>query len=93
MAQQRFEQGTELREMVNDYLKLLQMFWIVEETQSYWDEVMNAIYDFHAKYRSVDEIFSVTMALAFLDVLEEKSRRKLGLRGKLFERLESGKNE
>lgn len=90
MAQQRFEKGTELHQMINDYLRLLQQFWVVEDTDIFWEEVMNAIYDFYGKYKSVDEIFSVTMALAFLDVLGEKSRRKRGLKGKLFERLESG---
>ena len=92
MAQQKFEKGTELHQMINDYLRLLQQFWVVEDAESYWDEVMNAIYDFYGKYKEVDNVFSVTMALAFLDVLEEKARNKRGLRGKLFERLESGKN-
>lgn len=87
MAQQRFEKGTELHQMINDYLRLLQQFWVIENTDIFWEEVMNAMYEFYGKYKSVDEIFSVTMALAFLDVLEEKSRRKRGLKGKLFERL------
>lgn len=95
LAQQRFEKGTELHQMVNDYLKLLQQYWVVEESDTYWDSVMKAICDFNAKYKSVDEVFSVVMALAYLDLLEEKARQKRGLRGKLFERLESdthGKN-
>ena len=89
MAQQKFEKGTELHQMINDYLRLLQQFWVVEDAESYWDSVMNAICDFNAKYKSVDEVFSVTMALAFVDVLEEKARNKRGIKGKLFERLES----
>lgn len=91
MASKRFEKGTELHQMMNDYLIMLQKFWVVEDADSYWDEVLNAIHEFYGKYKSIDEIFSVTMALAFIDVLEEKSRRKLGLKGKMFERLESGK--
>lgn len=89
MAQQKFEKGTELHQMINDYLRLLQQFWVVEDAESYWEELMNAVYDFYGKYKSVDEVFSVTMALAFLDVLEEKARNKRGIKGKLFERLES----
>ena len=78
--------------MINDYLRLLQQFWVVEESDSYWEELMNAIYDFYGKYKEVDNVFSVTMALAFLDVLEEKARNKRGIKGKLFERLESDTN-
>ena len=89
MAQQKFEKGTELHQMINDYLRLLQQFWVVEDAESYWEELMNAVYDFYGKYKSVDEVFSVTMALAFVDVLEEKARNKRGIKGKLFERLES----
>lgn len=92
MAQQKFEKGTELHQMINDYLRLLQQFWVVEESDSYWEELMNAIYDFYGKYKEVDNVFSVTMALAFLDVLEEKARNKRGIKGKLFERLESDTN-
>ena len=92
MAQQKFEKGTELHQMINDYLRLLQQFWVVEDAESYWEELMNAVYDFYGKYKSVDEVFSVTMALAFLDVLEEKARNERGIKGKLFERLESDKH-
>lgn len=91
--QQKFEKGTELHQMINDYLRLLQQFWIVEEGDSYWEQVLESIYGFYGKYKEVDNVFSLTMALAFVDVLEEKARQKKGLRGKLFERLESGKNE
>lgn len=93
MAQQKFEKGTELHQMMNDYLLMLQKFWIVEESESYWESVMQAVYGFYGKYKEIDNVFSVTMALAFIDVLEEKARQKKGLRGKLFERLESGKND
>lgn len=92
MAQQKFEKGTELHQMINDYLRLLQQFWIVEESDSYWESVMQAVYGFYGKYKEIDNVFSVTMALAFVDVLEEKARQKKGLRGKLFERLESDTN-
>ena len=91
MAQQKFEKGTELHQMINDYLRLLQQFWIVEESDSYWDGVMEAVYGFYGKYKEVENVFAVTMALAFLDVLEEKARQNKGLRGKLFERLERDK--
>lgn len=89
---QAFEKGTELHQMINDYLRLLQQFWIVEESDSYWESVMQAVYGFYGKYKEIDNVFSVTMALAFVDVLEEKARQKKGLRGKLFERLESDTN-
>ena len=92
MAQQKFEKGTELHQMINDYLRLLQQFWIVEESDSYWESVMQAVYGFYGKYKEIDNVFSVTMALAFVDVLEEKARQKKGLRGKLLERLESDTN-
>ena len=92
MAQQKFEKGTELHQMINDYLILLQQFWVVEETDSYCDEVLNAMYGFYKKHKSVDKIFSTTMLFAFMDVIEEKSRRKIGYKGKLFERLECDTN-
>ena len=92
MAQQKFEKGTELHQMINDYLRLLQQFWIVEESESYWESVMQAVYGFYGKYKEIDNVFSVTMALAFVDVLEEKARNKRGIKGKLFERLESDTN-
>lgn len=90
--QQKFEKGTELHQMINDYLRLLQQFWIVEESESYWESVMQAVYGFYGRYKEVDNVFSLTMALAFVDVLEEKARQKKGLRGKLFERLERDTN-
>lgn len=91
VAQQKFEKGTELHQMINDYLRLLQQFWIVEESESYWEKVLESIYGFYGKYKEVDNVFAVTMALAFLDVLEEKARNKRGIKGKLFERLERDK--
>lgn len=74
---------------MNDYLLMLQKYWVVEDTDDYWDDTLNAIYEFGKKYEQVDKIFAITMALAFVDVLEEKARQKKGYKGQLFKRLES----
>lgn len=52
MAAQRFEKGTEMFFMFQDYWKLIQDFWITEDTDEYWGAFSEAANRFYRKYKT-----------------------------------------
>lgn len=71
MASQRLQKGTEIFEMFQDYWKLLQENWIVEDKDSYWDKVVSDCDHFYKKYKTP---FAKDLILVYTNELERKCR-------------------
>lgn len=65
--------GKETKEfqMFEDYWKMLQEHWVVEDQDSYWEEVMSSGKAFSEKYKSE---FAKELMFAFFSQLERKSK-------------------
>ncbi len=63
--------GSEEFEMFQDYWKLLQSVWKVEDTEEYWNEVITGIDGFHSKYKTE---FSKELSLALANELERRAK-------------------
>lgn len=70
MASVRFEKGSEEWLMFQDYWKLCQKYWDVENSDEYWDELIKESEEFLKKYESIP--LARKMSMAFLDTQEEK---------------------
>lgn len=70
MASVRFEKGSEEWLMFQDYWKLCQKYWDVENSDEYWDELIKESEEFLKKYESIPLARKISMA--FLDTQEEK---------------------
>lgn len=69
MAEMKFLKGSEEWQFFQDFYKLCQSIWIVEESDEYWDGVINRANKLYKKYP--DE-FCKGQILAFLDYLDRK---------------------
>lgn len=70
MASARFEKGSEEWLMFKDYWKLCQKYWGVENSDQYWDELIEECNEFFKKYEIIPLARKISMA--FLDTQEEK---------------------
>lgn len=77
MASKRFEKDSEEWKMFTEFWKICQQFWEPEDNDEYWEEVVNATDDFYKKYRSSNDVFAKGITLSLVDMLEEKSKRKM----------------
>ena len=73
MASAKFNKGSEEWMMFTDFWNLCQKYWITEDTDEYWKEVLSSSNEFYEKYKSIPRC--VNLVIAFLDSQEEKSRR------------------
>lgn len=76
MSAIKLQKGTEEFEMFRDYWKMLEENWGVEDSEAYWNKVIEDTDAFHRKY---DTEFSKELALALINELErkEKDEKKL----------------
>ncbi|MBM6803286.1 hypothetical protein H6B07_11585 [Mediterraneibacter glycyrrhizinilyticus] len=76
MSAIKLQKGTEEFEMFRDYWKMLEENWGVEDSEAYWNKVIE---DTDAFYRKYDTEFSKELALALINELErkEKDEKKL----------------
>lgn len=70
MASARFEKGSEEWLMFQDYWKLCQKYWGVENSDEYWGELIKETDVFLKKYETIP--LARKIAMAFLDTQEEK---------------------
>lgn len=63
-------------EMMGDLWELIKKYYIPEETEEYWDDAWNAVYELHVKYPSE---LCRKLALAFWGYLEDKDRAMRGI--------------
>lgn len=69
----KFQKGSEMYFMFQDFWNLAQEYWNVEDTDEYWDTMVQKFDEFIAKYRTY---FSVKLMEAFI---AEQMRRKKGI--------------
>lgn len=74
MASVKFEKGSREWYMFQDYWKLCQKFWIPENNDKYWDDMVKESREFMKKYEDVK--LSRMLSPAFIEYLEEISRNE-----------------
>lgn len=75
MASKDFGKHSFEWEMFANYWKLCKRFWIPEDDDKYWDEVVKETEIFMEKYQS--EILSKYIGLALIETLEKKHKNKI----------------
>lgn len=68
---EKFTSGSEKFFLFQDFWKLVQSYWRMEDTEEYWDSLYSACVEFDRKYRSY---FAAMLVNAFLDEQERKLR-------------------
>lgn len=71
MGTVKLQKGTEEFEMFRDYWKMLEENWGVEDSEAYWNKVIE---DTDAFYRKYETEFSKELALALINELERKAK-------------------
>ena len=71
MGNVKLLKGSEEFEMFQDYWKLMQSVWNVEDTKEYWNKVIKDIDRFHSKYQTE---FSKELSLALANELERRAK-------------------
>ncbi len=72
------KKGTEEFEMFRDYWKMLEENWGVEDTEIYWNKVIEDTKAFYGRYKTE---FSKELALALINELERKAKNEKKLQG------------
>lgn len=73
MASAKFNKGSEEWMMFTDYWNLCQRYWIVEDTDEYWNSLVDCTNDFYEKYKNID--LSEDLAMALLNSQDKKSKK------------------
>ena len=71
MSAIKLQKGTEEFEMFRDYWKILEENWGFEDSEAYWNKVIE---DTNAFYRKYETEFSKELALALINELERKAK-------------------
>lgn len=71
MSAIKLQKGTEEFEMFRDYWKMLEGNWGVEDSEAYWNKVIE---DTDAFYRKYETEFSKELVLALINELERKAK-------------------
>ncbi len=75
MASKRFGKGTPEREMFQDFWRLCQGYWVIEDNGGYWDQAKKAANSFYEKNKATDMVFAREIAIAFIETLNKKHRK------------------
>ena len=75
MASAKFGKGSEEWMLFMDFWNYCQKYWIPEKEDEYWEELINAGDAFCKKYGN--SIFSRKLIMAFIEKLEEESKRRM----------------
>lgn len=73
MGSVKLLKGSEEFEMFQDYWKMMQSVWSVENTKEYWEKAVEDIDRFYRKYQTE---FSKELALALANELERKAKHE-----------------
>ena len=79
MASKKFNKGSEEWMMFTDFWNLCQKYWILEDTDEYWESVISSTNEFYEKYNNIP--LSKRLALAFIDAMEDVFRKRGGTSG------------
>lgn len=74
MAEAKFGKGSEEWQMFVDFWALCQKYWITEDNDKYWSELVDDSVQFTEKYKG-DE-FARALALAFGNSQDRKHKNK-----------------
>ena len=77
MARYSFKKGSKEWNMMGDFYRLCEDFWIPEPIErdnpdDYWGQLINAVENFYQKYKG--DIFAMNLCLALLNTKEQVSR-------------------
>lgn len=72
MAKKKFLKGSEEWMLFQDFWGLCQSFWLVEDTETYWEEMIDQVEEFRKKYPGE---FPKDLAYALIRELERMSRQ------------------
>ena len=73
MGSVKLLKGSEEFEMFQDYWKMMQSVWSVENKKEYWEKVVEDTDRFYRKYQTE---FSKELALALANELERKAKHE-----------------
>lgn len=73
MAKQKIMKGSEEWQMFQDYWNLCQELWIPEESDDYWDKVLESVDKFYKKYGT---IFAKHLSIALENTLDERWKNR-----------------
>ena len=73
MGSVKLLKGSEEFEMFQDYWKMMQSVWSVENTKEYWEKVVEDTDRFYRKYQTE---FSTELALALANELERIAKHE-----------------
>lgn len=68
----KIEKGTEEFVMFSDFYKIIQDYYIVENSDKFFEEVKEKMDEFHKKYQNIP--IAKHLAIAILDNLAEQER-------------------
>lgn len=71
--EKQFRKGTEEFLMFADFYELCKRFWIPEDTDEYWEELICASKEFYRKYGSA---YAKHLAIGLINALEEVKRKE-----------------
>ena len=71
MSAIKLQKGTEEFEMFRDYWKMLEENWGVEDSEAYWNKVIEDTKAFYGRYKTE---FSKELALTLINELERKAK-------------------
>lgn len=76
MANAKFEKGSKEFSWFGDFWRIVQKYWIPEDSDCYWDGVTTDINKLYEKYKSNDKMerFTKAIGVRFIEFLEEESR-------------------
>lgn len=75
MAAKKFMKGSEEWQMFQDLWKLAQEIWEPEDTDEYWNEVIEKTRQFHGKYRTP---YSLELACGLENAVNRACKEKAG---------------
>ena len=79
MASKIFNKGSEECMMFMDFWNLCQKYWIVEDSDEYWESVIRSTNEFYKKYNHI--LLSRRLSLAFVDALEDSFKKRGDISG------------
>lgn len=71
--EKQFQKGTEEFMMFADFYNLCKRFWIPEDTDKYWEELVTETGKFSRKY---DSVYARHLAMGLMGALEELNKER-----------------
>ena len=74
MAEQKFPKGSDEWFMFTTFWNLCQAYWIPENTEKYWQNVIDDCNKFYETFKDIG--FSKQLAMSLIEFLEEKAKQE-----------------